>query len=228
MKVCAYFIVHQASQPCLLFNNTFFSHLHLHSFSLVTLFEFRLQLFLTPYTHIFFDFITRNSPFSNMKTSIIIASLVAVISGAPLASLHSRQAGGNFQTFTAALGGIAATPIVDSGIANRKFQVKNDTFVNIGAALQRSCDQQFNACANLANGGGAAFTVAECSAQKSMYFQNLSQSYIVLTLRLGQCDATAPASAAAAQGSANSNAKGNAQPASNGDVKNGNQAATCT
>jgi hypothetical protein len=103
-----------------------------------------------------------------MKSTIIIATLLAAALGAPVAPLQGRQAGSNFQTFTAALGGIAATPIVDSGIANRKFQVKNDTFVNIGAALQRSCDQQFNACANAANGGGAAFKVADCSAQKGM------------------------------------------------------------
>jgi hypothetical protein len=109
-----------------------------------------------------------------MKSFVIIASFVAAAFSAPLAtSVQDRQAGSNFQTFTAALGGIAATPIVDSGIANRKFQVKGDTFVNIGAALQRSCDQQFNACANAANGGGAAFTVAECSAQKSQCYERL-------------------------------------------------------
>jgi hypothetical protein len=38
--------------------------------------------------------------------------------------------------------------------------------VNLGAALQRSCDQQFNACANAANGGDAGVSTAECSAQK--------------------------------------------------------------
>jgi hypothetical protein len=116
---------------------------------------------------------SQNFPIGDMKTSIVITSLVTIVLGAPLAPPHGRQTGSNFQTFTAALGGIAATPIVDSGIANRKFQVKNDTFVNIGAALQRSCDQQFNACANVANGGGAAFSVAECSAQKGTQLSHL-------------------------------------------------------
>jgi len=74
--------------------------------------------------------------------------------------------GANAQTFTGALGGIEATPVLDSGNADRPFSVKGDTFVNIGAALQRSCDQQFNACANAANGGNADFSTQECQAQK--------------------------------------------------------------
>lgn len=83
------------------------------------------------------------------------------------AAVLPRQA--NAQSFTGALGGIAATPILDSGNADRPFAVKNDTFVNIGAALQRSCDQQFNACANAANGGDAAFSTQECQAQKGEF-----------------------------------------------------------
>lgn len=50
----------------------------------------------------------------------------------------------NLQSFAGAIGGEAATPIEDSGNADRPFQVGEDTFVNIGAAVQRSCDQQFN------------------------------------------------------------------------------------
>ncbi|CAN9085292.1 unnamed protein product [Alternaria alternata] len=72
----------------------------------------------------------------------------------------------NAQTFTGALGGVAATPVLDSGIANRPFSVKGDTFVNLSGALQRSCDQQFNGCANLANGGNGNFSTQECQAQK--------------------------------------------------------------
>jgi hypothetical protein len=94
-------------------------------------------------------------------TTILALALAASTSAAVL----PRQA--NSQSFTGALGGIAATPVVDSGDAKRPFSVKGDTFVNIGAALQRSCDQQFNACANQANGGNADFSTAECSAQKS-------------------------------------------------------------
>ena len=50
----------------------------------------------------------------------------------------------NSQKFTGALGGISATPITDSGDAKRPFSVKGATFVNLGAAVQRSCDQQFS------------------------------------------------------------------------------------
>jgi hypothetical protein len=107
-----------------------------------------------------------------MKSTLIIASFVAAAFSAPATlAPHRRQAGGNLQTFTAALGGIAATPILDSGDAKRPFSVKGDTFVNIGAALQRSCDQQFNACANGANGGDATLNVADCSAQKGMFLK---------------------------------------------------------
>jgi hypothetical protein len=81
--------------------------------------------------------------------------------------LHMRAA--NSQSFTGALGGIAATPVVDSGDAKRPFQVKGDTFVNLSAALQRSCDQQFNACANSANAGKAGFSSAECQKQKGEF-----------------------------------------------------------
>ncbi|KAF2247903.1 hypothetical protein BU26DRAFT_505683 [Trematosphaeria pertusa] len=78
--------------------------------------------------------------------------------------LYVRQA--NAQTFAGALGGVEATPVLDSGNADRPFDVAGDTFVNIGAALQRSCDQQFNGCANLANGGAADFSTSDCQAQK--------------------------------------------------------------
>lgn len=96
-----------------------------------------------------------------MKLTTVIFAIFAVALGAPTC----RQAS-NKQTFTSALGGIAATPVQDSGNADRPFQVKGDTFANIDAALARSCDQQFNACANAANGGDATLSVAQCSTQK--------------------------------------------------------------
>lgn len=95
-------------------------------------------------------------------TSTLIVLSVAALSSARV--LYVRQA--NAQSFTGALGGITATPILDSGNQDRPFAVKDATFVNLGAALQRSCDQQFNACANAANGGAAAFSTQECQAQK--------------------------------------------------------------
>ncbi|KAL5118572.1 hypothetical protein ACEQ8H_003587 [Pleosporales sp. CAS-2024a] len=91
--------------------------------------------------------------------------LALVLAASTSATVLPRAA--NSQTFTGALGGIAATPVLASGDAKRPFSVKGDTFVNIGAALQRSCDQQFNACANVANQGGAAFKLADCSAQQT-------------------------------------------------------------
>ncbi|KAF2818665.1 hypothetical protein CC86DRAFT_413786 [Ophiobolus disseminans] len=144
-----------------------------------------------------------------MKSTIIITSLIAAAFSAPTTlSTQRRQAGGNFQTFTAALGGIAATPVQDSGNADRPFQVKGDTFVNIGAALTRSCDQQFNACANAANGGDATLSVGACSAQKT------------------DCDGSVAASTAAATGgaqaggNANNNAAGNANNNAAGNANN--------
>jgi hypothetical protein len=79
-------------------------------------------------------------------------------------ALAIRQS--NAQTFTGALAGVAATPIEDSGDAKRPFSVAGATFVNLGAAVQRSCDQQFNKCANLANGGSQEVAFADCTAQK--------------------------------------------------------------
>ncbi|KAF2453145.1 hypothetical protein BDY21DRAFT_261643, partial [Lineolata rhizophorae] len=79
--------------------------------------------------------------------------------------LHNYARQVNLQTFAGALGGVEATPILDSGDANRPFAVADATFDNIGAAVQRSCDQQFNGCANLAN-GGEDIEFDDCTAQK--------------------------------------------------------------
>jgi len=100
-----------------------------------------------------------------MRYSLIAASLIGAAFSAP--AIDRRQAGGNLQTFTGALGGIAATPVTATGDATRGFAVKGDTFVKETAALQRSCDQQFNGCSNAANGGDATLTVDQCTAQKS-------------------------------------------------------------
>lgn len=80
-----------------------------------------------------------------------------------------RQTATNLQTFTGNIGA-AAVPITNSGDATRQFDVNGDTFVNFAAAAQRSCDVQFNACANLAN-SGASFSVSDCSAQESKFDQ---------------------------------------------------------
>lgn len=78
--------------------------------------------------------------------------------------VKGRQASGtNVQTFTGALGGAAPAVIQSSG--DRPFSVNGATFVNAGAALQRSCAVQHNACANAANSGSGSFSVSDCGAQ---------------------------------------------------------------
>lgn len=145
-----------------------------------------------------------------MKSTLLTTTFFFTL--ALTAPLLPRQS--NFQTFTAALGGVAATPVTDSGNADRPFQVKGDTFVNAGAALQRSCDQQFNACANLANGGDKSLSVGACGAQKGMFFfvcyvgEGREMGIIGLTGTTDQCNASVSASTAAA---AAGNAGGNAQ-----------------
>lgn len=95
-------------------------------------------------------------------------AILATMAAAVQSSVLPRQ--NNAQTFTGAIGGITATPILDSGNADRPFSVKGDTFVNLGAALQRSCDQQFNACMNLFNGGDKSIAAADCQTQQRELF----------------------------------------------------------
>lgn len=136
------------------------SYIHSESgHSFLTIIELHTALY--PISHI-----SQPRP-ANMKSTIIAFTLFAVTLGAPM----DRRQTGNLQTFTGALGGIAATPVQNSGDAKKPFQVKGDTFVNLSAALARSCDQQFNACANAANGGDKTLSVAQCTSQKgkSMY-----------------------------------------------------------
>ncbi|KAG4438813.1 hypothetical protein IFR05_005704 [Cadophora sp. M221] len=72
--------------------------------------------------------------------------------------------GSNVQTFSGALGG--AAPAVIESAGDRPFSVNGATFVNIGAALQRSCAIQNNACANAANSGALDGGVGQCGDQE--------------------------------------------------------------
>jgi hypothetical protein len=82
----------------------------------------------------------------------------------------------NVQTFTGTLGG-AAPPVISSS-GTRPFTVNGNTFVGEGAALQRSCAIQNNACANAVNSKTlTGSSVADCNAQEA------------------QCNAAAPAKA---------------------------------
>ncbi|KAL0580995.1 hypothetical protein V5O48_000989 [Marasmius crinis-equi] len=83
--------------------------------------------------------------------------------GAADTGAGNAGASGNLQTFTGALGGTA--PAVTPG--GRGFQVEgSDDFLNVGAALGRSCDIQHNQCANAANSGGG-FSVGDCDQQNN-------------------------------------------------------------
>ncbi|KAJ8509244.1 hypothetical protein ONZ45_g8564 [Pleurotus djamor] len=78
----------------------------------------------------------------------------------------AAPAEGNLQLFTGALGGQPAPSVTVGG---RGFNVEgSDSFLNIGAALGRSCDIQKNKCANFANsaaGRATGLTVGQCDQQ---------------------------------------------------------------
>ncbi|KAH7360012.1 hypothetical protein BKA66DRAFT_400530, partial [Pyrenochaeta sp. MPI-SDFR-AT-0127] len=57
----------------------------------------------------------------------------------------------NLQSFNGALGGAQASAITNSGNSERPFNVDGDTFTDFQSAAQRSCDNQFQICANTAN-----------------------------------------------------------------------------
>ncbi len=64
------------------------------------------------------------------------------------------------------LGG-EAPPIENSGDAKRPLCVGKDKFVNKAAAVQRSCDKQFNRCADAAVSGHlSGKTLQDCEAQR--------------------------------------------------------------
>ncbi|EXF81273.1 hypothetical protein CFIO01_07793 [Colletotrichum fioriniae PJ7] len=69
------------------------------------------------------------------------------------------------QTFTGTLGG-PAPPVTSDPSAEKPFSVNGATFLNAGAALQRSCAVQHNACANAANSGSEDISVSDCDAQE--------------------------------------------------------------
>ncbi|KAK0187979.1 hypothetical protein F5146DRAFT_1113137 [Armillaria mellea] len=94
------------------------------------------------------------------------ASVAAVAASSAAASTNiAARSNGNLQTFTGALGGTAAPAVTAGG---RGFVVEgSDDFLNVGAALTRSCDIQHNACANAANSGSAGISVSDCDAQSA-------------------------------------------------------------
>lgn len=93
--------------------------------------------------------------------------------------------GTNIQTFTGTLGG-APPPVVSSAGA-RPFSVNGNTFVNSGAALQRSCSIQHNACADAANSGNLAGGVGQCDAQENACNALISSKLKRAALDFGSC-----------------------------------------
>ena len=85
----------------------------------------------------------------------------------PHHTIFTRQMS-NLQTFTGSLGS-AAPPITQSGNSSRPFEVGGSTFTDFKSAAQRTCDSQFNVCANQTNAeqNKGGFTVTDCTNQKS-------------------------------------------------------------
>ena len=105
----------------------------------------------------------------------------------------------DLQTFDQALGGVKASSIMNSGIPDRPFAVDGNNFPDFASAAQRSCDEQFQGCQQMANsqgngnnnnnnnnnnggdgkgkrkekssddGSGAELTVNMCDQQKGVY-----------------------------------------------------------
>ncbi|RMZ85714.1 hypothetical protein DV737_g399, partial [Chaetothyriales sp. CBS 132003] len=96
-------------------------------------------------------------------SSAVAATLSTVTSATTTAT--TEAAGVNVQVFTGTLGG--SPPAVVSGTGDRPFSVNGDTFVNAGAALQRSCSIQHNACADAANSGTLSGGVQQCETQET-------------------------------------------------------------
>lgn len=78
--------------------------------------------------------------------------------------------GANIQVFSGALGGIRADAVASTGDTVRPYAVCGDTFTDFASAAGRSCDNQMNSCADMANSGGANFSVGDCDAQACEFF----------------------------------------------------------
>jgi len=89
------------------------------------------------------------------------AAEVAVSTAAAAAS------GSNLQTFTGAVGGSLPPAVTTGGKGFVVAGETGDSFLNLAAALQRSCSIQHNACADAANSGAAGTTVADCDTQNT-------------------------------------------------------------
>ncbi|CAD6444366.1 b06cce19-b591-4a0b-a262-65bcd4eca5ed [Sclerotinia trifoliorum] len=110
------------------------------------------------------------APQATKFTTIFANPGVATSTSSAIAFASSTATAGSSSTAssTAALGGITAPAVTNSGDSTRPFSVNGNTFVNEAGALQRSCDIQFNACANAVNGGTAdGFDLSDCQTQEN-------------------------------------------------------------
>jgi hypothetical protein len=119
-------------------------------------------------------------------SSAAAAAPAAATKAAAAAGGASAASGTNVQTFTGTLGG--TPPPVISSAGGRPFAVNGATFVNAGAALQRSCAVQNNACSNAVNSGGAG-SVSDCNAQEKACNAAASAKKMRRALDFGTCDA---------------------------------------
>ncbi|PQE05920.1 ribosomal s17 protein [Rutstroemia sp. NJR-2017a BVV2] len=112
---------------------------------------------------------TTSSASATVSTAAVKSSSAASVSSSSAAKASSAApAASSPATSSGALGGLPALPITKSNDPSRPFEVNGNTFVNEAAALQRSCDIQFNACANAFNRGAAqGFNLGDCSAQQT-------------------------------------------------------------
>ncbi|KAF8208876.1 hypothetical protein K438DRAFT_1930422 [Mycena galopus ATCC 62051] len=112
--------------------------------------------------------------------SVTVATVGAAEAGAAPVS-RAAASGTNVQTFTGALGGITAPPVLTGGA--KGFVTDNSDFIQKAAAITRSCSVQHNACATAAN-SGQAFTVAQfCSEQNDTQSPTEASSMVVMVGR---------------------------------------------
>ncbi|EKD16833.1 putative Neurofilament medium polypeptide [Drepanopeziza brunnea f. sp. 'multigermtubi' MB_m1] len=74
----------------------------------------------------------------------------------------------DLQTFSSALAGIACEPITTTDDVRRPYAVGSDTFTDYASAAVRTCNNQKNKCAEVANqgGGGSPVTLEDCNEQE--------------------------------------------------------------
>ncbi|KAH9224130.1 hypothetical protein DL95DRAFT_379054, partial [Leptodontidium sp. 2 PMI_412] len=90
--------------------------------------------------------------------------------------LRAPRAEQNLQTFKGALGGVTAEPITSTSDPKRPFAVGSDTFTTYEDAAVRTCNNQKNACARVANGKNnpSDITVGQCDDQETDCSNNAS------------------------------------------------------